>query len=180
VPSSRVLGSGTTLDTARFRALLSQHLGVDAFHVHGYVVGEHGDSEVLTWSLVTVAGFPLDEFCEQRGICLDELQRREMDDQVRMAAYAIIRGKDATYYGIGAALSRIVDVILRDQRSILTVTTPAADVAGVPDVSVSMPRLLGGSGIIETFPLPLDSGEQAKLHDSALVVRRAIEGLDAA
>ena len=179
VPSSRVIGSGTTLDTARFRVLLGRYLGVDAQHVHGYVVGEHGDSEVLTWSLVTVGGMPLAEFCRRNGIRLDEAVRRRIDQQVRQAAYHIIEGKGSTYYGIGAALARIVDVILRDQRAILTISTPVAQVLDVCDVTISLPHLLGGEGVLATFPLPLHRDEEIALQASAQVVCNAIADLDA-
>jgi L-lactate dehydrogenase len=179
VPPSRVLGSGTMLDTARFRVLLGQRLGVDAQHIHAYVVGEHGDSEVLTWSLATVGGMSLTEFCRQHGLTLDAAVRSQIDDQVRNAAYHIIEGKGATYYGIGSALARIVDAILRDQRSILTVCTPVAEVAGVCDVTIALPHLVGGEGALASFPLPLSEEEQAALRDSAQVVCDAIEELDA-
>lgn len=175
VPSSRIIGSGTTLDTARFRALLGRHLGVDSYHIHGYVIGEHGDSEVLTWSLVSVGGIPLEEFTQLRHASpLTEADQQEIDTQVRRAAYSIIQGKGATYYGIGSALARIVDVILRDQQAILTVCTPIDEVAGVKDVTVALPHLVGGSGILATFPPPLNDDEQAALHRSAQVVRDAI------
>ena len=179
VPPSRVLGSGTTLDTARFRALLGRYLGVDAQHVHGYVIGEHGDSEVLTWSLVTVGAMPLEEFCRQHRITLDPSVRQEIDDRVRHAAYHIIEGKGATYYGIGSALAHIVNVILRDQRSILTVCTSVAEIVGVCDVTISLPHLIGGEGVLASFPLPLSQEEQAMLHASAEIVCQAIEDLDA-
>ncbi len=178
LPPTRVVGSGTTLDTARFRALLGLKLGVDAQHVHAYVIGEHGDSEVLTWSLVTVGGIPLSLFCNQQGIVLDQATRREIDEQVRHAAYRIIEGKGATYYGIGSALARIVDAILSDQRAILTVCTRVAEVAGVCDVTVSLPHLLGGDGVRTSFPLPLDEKEEAELIASATVVCQAIEALN--
>jgi len=180
VPSSRVLGSGTTLDTARFRVLLGRHLGVDSQHVHGYVVGEHGDSEVLTWSLVTVGGMPLAQFCRQHGIEMDEAVRQTIDHQVRDAAYHIIEGKGSTYYGIGAALARIVDAILRDQRAILTVCTPVGEILKVCDVTISLPHLVGSEGVLATFPLPMDEGEAAGLKASAEVVCQAIEELDRA
>src|SRR5690606_12157111 len=124
VESHHVMGSGTTLDTARFRALLSERLGVDSNHIHGYVIGEHGDSEVLTWSLLNVGNLPLAAFCGLRGVSLTPEMKDDIEHQVRDAAYAIIDGKGATFYGIGAALARIVHVILRDQRAILTVCTP--------------------------------------------------------
>jgi L-lactate dehydrogenase len=180
VPSSRVLGSGTTLDTARFRALLGRHLGVDAQHVHAYVLGEHGDSEVLTWSLVTVAGVPLEQFCQQRQVDLSAELRAQIDEQVRRAAYHIISGKGATYYGIGSALARIAQVILNDQRALLTVCTPLAEVAGVPEVTVSLPHLVGGAGVLDTFPPALSADEAAALGRSAAVIRAAIAGLDQA
>lgn len=177
--ASRVLGSGTTLDTARFRALVGRELGVDSRHIHAYVVGEHGDSEVLVWSSVSVGGIPLEDFCKHHpsGICSDD--RDEIDSRVRNAAYNIIQGKGATYYGIGSALARIVDVILHDQRAILTVCAPTDDVAGVRDVTVALPRLVGGDGVLELFPLPLDADEEAKLARSAGIVKQAIESLDA-
>jgi L-lactate dehydrogenase len=180
VPAGRVLGSGTTLDTARFRSLLGAHCGVDPHHVHAYVIGEHGDSEVLTWSLATIGGMPLDSFARLRGIDIQDSVRREIDQKVRRAAYTIIAGKGATYYGIGSALSRIVDVILHDQRSILTVCAPAAEVAGVQDVTVALPRLVGGKGVIETFPLPLNAQESELLRQSALLIHQTLADLKAA
>ena len=179
VPAERVLGSGTTLDTARFRVLLGRHLGVDAQHVHAYVVGEHGDSEVLTWSLATVGGMPLERFARQQGIALGESERDEVEHRVRDAAYQIIEGKGATYYGVGAALARIADAIVRDQRSILTVCTPVVEVLGVCDVTIALPHLVGGEGVLASFPLPLDEAEEAALRASAEVVCEAIEALDA-
>ncbi len=179
VPAGRVLGSGTTLDTARFRSLLGAHCGVDPHHVHAYVIGEHGDSEVLTWSLATVGGMSLEAFAGLRDITLTDEKRQEIDAGVRRAAYTIIGGKGATYYGIGAALARILDAVLHDQRAILTVCTPAREVAGVPDVTVSLPRLVGGQGVLETFPLPLGRDETAALHRSAGMIRQALDDLGA-
>jgi L-lactate dehydrogenase len=179
IPAGRVFGSGTTLDTARFRSLVGGHCGVDSHHVHGYVLGEHGDSEVLTWSLVTVGGIPLDAFAQMRGVDLSPAVRADIDRRVRRAAYTIIEGKGATYYGIGCALARIAEAVLHDQRSILTVCAPTPDVLGVKDVTVALPRLVGGGGVIETFPLPLDTDEQSQLRASAAVIRRAVDDLDA-
>jgi L-lactate dehydrogenase len=179
VPSQRVIGSGTTLDTARFRTLLGQHLGVDPQHVHGYVLGEHGDTEVLTWSLVTVGGVPLEEFCRQWDICIDEEVRASIAQGVRQAAYAIIEGKGSTHYGIGSALARIVEVILGDQRSLLTVCTPIESVAGVEDITMSLPHLVGGEGILDTIllPLALSDEEQAALSESARTIKQAYQEL---
>jgi L-lactate dehydrogenase len=179
VPAGRVLGSGTTLDTARFRSLLGGHVGIDPHHVHAHVVGEHGDSEVLTWSLATVAGMPLEDFARQRSIVLDAAVRKDIDEKVRGAAYSIIAGKRATYYGIGSALARIVDVILHDQRAVLTVCAPTDEVRGVGDVTLSLPRLVGGGGVLETFPLPLSAAEGDLLGASASRIREAIDTLNA-
>ena len=178
VPSSRVIGSGTMLDTARFRSLLAEHLDVDARHVHAYVIGEHGDSEVLTWSLVTVGGMPLLDFCKLRAVCGVDGIHAEIDHRVRTAAYTIIQGKGATYYGVGAALAHLVSAILFDRRAILTVSTPTPDVLGVKDVSVSLPHLVSGDGVVETFPLPLSAAEESALRASAQVIRTAIDELD--
>jgi len=177
VPSSRVIGTGTTLDTARLRTLLGRRLKVDSHHIHAYVLGEHGDSEVLPWSLVTVGGIPLDEFCTglEISICPDDYA--EIDERVRRAAYHIIEGKGATYYGIGSAIARIVEVIQQDERSILTVCTSMPDVAGVKNVTVSLPNLIGGEGIIQTFYPNLSPQEMDALRTSAQVVRSAIDAL---
>jgi L-lactate dehydrogenase len=177
VPAGRVLGSGTTLDTARFRVLLGRRLGVDAEHVHAYVVGEHGDSEVLTWSLAAVGGVPLAEMAGRHGVPFDAALKAEIDRGVRRAAYAIIEGKGATYYGVGSALARIVDAVLRDRRSVLTVCAPSRRVAGVADVTVSLPQVVGGAGVLETLPLGLPPDEEAALARSAAIVRAAIDGL---
>lgn len=178
-PPGRVLGSGTTLDSARFRSLLGAHCGVDPQHIVAHVIGEHGDSEVLAWSLVTVGGIPLDSFAALRGIDLSEPVRQDIDRQVRGAASTIIEGKGATYYGIGAALARIVRGIVHDERGIGTVCSPAREVAGVPDVTVSLPRLISGRGVLETFPMPLSADESARLYQSASVIRAALDGLEA-
>ncbi|MBL8055908.1 MAG: L-lactate dehydrogenase [Anaerolineales bacterium] len=178
VPAGRVLGSGTTLDTARFRALLGRHLRVDPQHVHAYVLGEHGDSEVLAWSAVGVGGIPLAEYCRETGLEVTDVDRRRIDEGVRRAAYHIIAGKRATYYGIGSALARIVQAILGDQRAILSVCGPQAEVAGVPDVTLSVPHRVGGAGLLGALAVPLDEVEQAQLRASAQVIRAAIAALE--
>jgi L-lactate dehydrogenase len=179
VPSSRVIGTGTTLDTARFRALLGAYLGVDPHHAHGYVIGEHGDSEVIPWSLVNIGGVPMDEFASQVERPVDQAIKEQIDQQVRYAGRDIIQGKGRTNYGIGSALVRIVEVILRDQRSLLTVCSPLPDVAGVKDVTVSMPHLVGGRGIRDTIlrPLSLTEAEDEALRASAQVVKDACNSL---
>lgn len=178
VPSSRVIGSGTALDTARFRALLGRSLGVDSQHIHAYVLGEHGDSEVLTWSMVSVGGIPLEEFCHLQSASVCDEDKEAIDEQVRKAADHIIRGKGATYYGVGSAIARISEVVLLDLRSILTVCTPMPEIAGVSDVTVSLPHLVGGQGILATIQPRLSEAEQAALQASARLIRGLIDQLE--
>jgi L-lactate dehydrogenase len=120
---------------------------------------------------------PLETFARMRGVDLSEAVRKGIDEKVRRAAYTIIAGKSATYYGIGCALARIVDSVLHDQRSFLSVCAPTADVLGVKDVTLALPRLVGGAGVIETFPLPISEAEQTQLRASAEVIRRALDEL---
>lgn len=177
VPRGRVFGTGTTLDTARFRALLSTELGVDPAHVHALVLGEHGDSEVLAWSLVSVGGLPLSTFLERIHHDLTEDERKVIDDGVRHAAYRIIEGKGATYYGVGSAIAKCVNVVLHDQRAILTVCALHDDILGVRDVTLAMPHLVGGAGVLESLDAPLDESETHALRHSAEILRGAIDSL---
>jgi L-lactate dehydrogenase len=177
IPRGRVLGSGTTLDTARFRTLIARHVGVHPQHVHGYVLGEHGDSEVLTWSVASVAGFPLEAFAARRGVAFDEKTRAEIDAGVRRAAYRIIAGKGATYFGIGGALVRIAEGLLGGQRAILTVSSRQEEVEGVRDVTLSLPQLVGADGVLETYLPPIDPEERAGLRRSAEILRGLLDGL---
>jgi L-lactate dehydrogenase len=177
VPSNRVIGSGTTLDTARFRTLLGRHFDVDPHHVHGYVIGEHGDSEVLVWSQATIAGLSLDEFAQVHGTPLDAAERQLIDENVRRAAYQIIAGKGATYFGIASAVKHIVDVLLHDQRAVLTVCCGITGVPGCEGVTLALPHLIGGDGVLATLPLTLDPDERQLFARSAGILRSAIESL---
>jgi L-lactate dehydrogenase len=177
VPATRVIGSGTMLDSARFRALLGRHFDVDAQHVHAYVLGEHGDSEVLTWSQATIAGMRLDDFSQVHGTPLGPEDRQQIDEQVRRAAYHIIAGKGATYYGIGSAVARLVDVILRDQRAVLTICCRITSAPQYAGVTFSLPHLVGGSGALATIAPSLDDVERDALKRSASVLREAIDSL---
>jgi L-lactate dehydrogenase len=174
---TRVIGSGTTLDTARFRALLGRHLQVDPQHVHAYVVGEHGDSEVLLWSLVSVGGIRVQDYLNARGLTITAEDRARIDEQVRRAAYHIIQGKKATYYGVGSALARICEVILSGQRAILTICARHAEIEGVQDVTLSLPHLVSADGAVGALPLTLSDDERALLGKSAALIRAAIDQL---
>jgi L-lactate dehydrogenase len=177
VSPARVIGSGTMLDTARFRALVAAHLGVSAHSVHAHVLGEHGDSEVLHWSGAEVGALPLREAAIQLGRGHGEDVRQAIDAGVRRAAYRIIAGKGATWFGIGAAMARLAEAVIGDQRAVLTCTTPAAMVAGVADVSVSLPRVVGRGGVLATLTPVLTEGETALLAASAGVVKAASDAV---
>ncbi|OLP42950.1 L-lactate dehydrogenase [Rhizobium oryziradicis] len=171
LPPSRVIGSGTILDTARFRSLLARHLAISPQSVHGYVLGEHGDSEVLAWSCACVGSVPLMSFAKQIGKPLTDAVRAEIDDGVRRAAARIIGGKGSTYYGIGAGLARIAKAIARDQRDILSVSSVTEDIAGVSKVAASVPRVIGAGGIMMDLIPELNVEESASLHHSAAMLK---------
>lgn len=168
-PGRPVMGSGTVLDSARFRWLVAQRAGVDATHVHGYVLGEHGDSEVIAWSTATVAGLPVGDFMAARGRPWTAGIRAEIEASTRDAAAEIIGGKRATYYGIGAALARITERVLGDRRAVLTVSAPTPDYG----VSLSLPRIVGAGGVLDTVMPGLTPDEQTALASSAGVLREA-------
>ena len=173
LPPTRVIGSGTILDTARFRALLGEYLEVAPQSVHAYVLGEHGDSEVLVWSSAKVGGISLEEFATQRGLSIDEKMRAQIDDGVRRAAYRIIEGKKATYFGIGAGLARIAQAISDDERLVLTVSIAGDGLKGFENVSLSLPRVLGAQGVLATLHPPLSPQEQEALRHSAGILEEA-------
>jgi L-lactate dehydrogenase len=176
VPPSRVIGSGTILDTARFRALLGEHLAVSAHSVHAYVLGEHGDSEVLAWSSARVGGVPLSVFADSEHAVTDSVRER-VDEAVRRAAYRIIAGKGATYHGIGAGLARLVEAIRDDERTVLTVSTMTDEVGGVRDVALSLPRVVSARGWERTLTPDLDAEEAAALARSATILKEAADAL---
>src|SRR5208283_296294 len=163
----KVIGSGTILDTARFRALLGEHLGVSPSSVHAYVLGEHGDSEVLAWSSVKVGGIPIADFAQQIGQDLSEEAIAGISDGVRRAACRIIEGKGATYFGIGAGLAHIVQAIRDNERCILTVSGLTIDVAEFKGTCLSLPRLVGAGGIMAEFRPDLSDAEHEGLTSSA-------------
>jgi L-lactate dehydrogenase len=172
LPASRVIGSGTVLDTARLRALLGHRLNVDPRSVHGYVIGEHGDSEVVVWSRATVAGLPVEEFCHQRGIVYNASLREDIGTQVRRAAYEIIARKGATYYAIGLGIRHIVESILRDQNTILTVSTLMTGQFGMQDICLSLPSIVDHGGVEGVLLPDLSPDELIALQHSATVLHQ--------
>jgi L-lactate dehydrogenase len=177
-PAQRVIGSGTVLDTARFRYLLSERLGLDPRNVHAHIIGEHGDSEVPVWSLANVVGMELDEYCRRAGCELGEEVRAQMARQVRDAAYEIIERKGATYYAVAVGLLRIVESILRDQHTVLSVSSLVPGYYGIEDVYLSLPAVIGRKGVESVVHLPLDERETEALRKSALVLRGLLDELE--
>jgi L-lactate dehydrogenase len=177
LPAARVIGSGTTLDTARFRALLADHLRVAPQSVHAYVVGEHGDSEVLLWSSAAVGGLPLDAAAAGLGRPLAAADRERIDDAVRRAAYRIIAGKGATYYGVAGAVARLLRAIRDDERAVLTVSAVGQPGTPYGDVALSLPRVVGAGGIEAELLPPLADDEAAALERSAGILREALASL---
>lgn len=173
----RVMGSGTILDTARYRALLAERLGISPKSVHAWVLGEHGDSEVLCWSSASVGAIPVDALARQHGKPLDEADRQAIDQGVRGAAYKIIAGKGATWFGIGGGIARIVQAIAADERAVLTVSTLTPEVEGVRDVALSLPRVVGAGGAGEALWPELDEAERTALKQSAETLKAAAAGL---
>lgn len=171
LPPERVIGSGTILDTARFQSLLGEYLRTAPQSIDAYVVGEHGDSEVLIWSSAHVGGQGLFSYAEMRGAPITEQIRKEIDDKVRYAAYTIIDGKGATYYGIGAGLARLVQAILTDEKGLFTVSIFTPAVEGVNEVTLSLPRIIGRNGVETTLYPTLDENEHRALHRSAALLK---------
>jgi L-lactate dehydrogenase len=171
---TRVLGSGTVLDTARLRYMLSQHYGVDSRSVHAYVVGEHGDSELALWSLANIAGVRLADFVGANGQGYDQAALDRIFYQTRNAAYEIIQRKKATYYAIGLGLLAIVESILRDQHTVMTVSSPMCGQYGVCDIAISMPAIVGRRGVEEVINLPLSEPELAAFQSSAQTLKERL------
>jgi L-lactate dehydrogenase len=177
LPPERVIGSGTILDTSRFRYLLSQHFGVDARSVHAFIIGEHGDSEVPVWSSANIAGMRLPDFCKANGVPYDLPAMEQIFLQTRDAAYRIIQGKGATYYAVAAGLIRITQAILRDQKTVLSVSSLIHDYHGLNDVCFSLPTLVDRGGVERVLRLELDETELKKLRYSAEILRKTIQTL---
>ena len=177
-PAGRVLGSGTVLDTARLKYLLGQRLGVDSRNVHAFIIGEHGDSELAVWSSANISGADLDDYCRIAGITkpADELSR--IYEHVRDAAYQIIDSKGATYYGIGMAVRRIAEAIVRNEHSVLPVTSMIYGHYGVDGICLGVPTIVGRNGAEAVLDIPLSEEELAQLQRSANTMREMIDKLD--
>lgn len=170
-PSNRVFGSGTVLDTARLKYLLGDHLGVDPRSIHAFIIGEHGDSEIAAWSSANVSGIPLSSFCEMRGHYNHNKAMHEIADEVKNSAYEIIEKKGATYYGIAMSVKRICEAIVRDEKSILPVSSIQKGNYGIEGVSLSMPAIVGKHGVEALVPIELSKKEQENLTKSAQTLK---------
>jgi len=177
LPACRVIGSGTILDTSRFRYLLSQHFGVDARSMHAYIIGEHGDSEVPVWSLANIAGMRLPEFCKAQGLGYEPKEMEKIFEQTRDAAYRIIERKGATYYAVAAGLMRITQAILRNQSSVLSISSLIEDYYGLSDVCFSLPTVVDRGGVERLLRLELSVEEVEQLRHSAEVLKTTIRKL---
>ncbi len=173
-PSNRVIGSGTVLDTARLKHLLGEHLEVDSRSVHAFVIGEHGDSELPVWSSANISGIDLKHFCEIQGEMnhTEDMDRLFID--VRDSAYEIIRKKGATYYGIAMAVRRISESIVRNEHSILPISSLISGHYGLEKICMSVPTIVGSTGVEKVLDIPLDETEQQLLMRSAEALQEVL------
>lgn len=178
LPERRVIGSGTVLDTARLKYALSQHLNVDSRNIHSFIIGEHGDSEIAAWSSTNISGVPLDDFLEMRGHMHPDMDKQEIAEKVKNSAYDIIAKKHATYYGIAMSVRRICECIVRDEKSILPISTVMHGDFCIEDVCLSMPTILSAEGVETHIPIELSEKEHTSLKKSADTLKNIIAGLD--
>ncbi|MGP1404033.1 MAG: L-lactate dehydrogenase [Catonella sp.] len=178
LPENRVIGSGTVLDTGRLKTRLSDHLGVDSRSIHAFIIGEHGDSEIAAFSSANVSGIPLNDFCEMRGHYSHDESEKNIAEEVKNAAYEIIQRKRATYFGVAMAVKRICECIVRDEKSILPVSTMMHGEQGIDGVVLSMPCIVGSEGIETQVPIKLDEDELTRLRESAKILKGIMNELN--
>ena len=174
-PSNRVIGSGTVLDTSRFKYLLSKHFEIDARNIHTYIMGEHGDSEIATWSLTSIAGMNIEEYC---NICTEKCNgemKLDIYEEVKDSAYTIIKKKGATYYAVALAIRRIVEAILSNEKSILTVSSLLQGQYGIKDIYMGVPTVIGRDGVKQILDVKLSEDENTKLFESSKVLKAVIK-----
>ncbi len=178
LPENRVIGSGTVLDTARLKYALGEHLEVDSRSVHSFIIGEHGDSEIVAWSSTNVSGIPVNDFCELRGHFNHEEAMHRIADDVKNSAYNIIEKKGATYYGIAMSVKRICECIMRDEKSILPISSMMHGEYGISDICLSMPTVVGREGVETRVPIQLNEQEESALSASAEQLSKVAAQLD--
>lgn len=176
-PRGRILGSGTVLDSARFRWLLAEHCGISPQNIHASILGEHGDSEFAAWSLVHVGGLQMDDYCSVCGKCDFVRRRPQILEQVRRSAYHIIGYKGSTSFGVAMAMTQIVRAILRNERRVMTVSAPLEGEYGLRDVTLGIPCVLGAGGIEEVIQARLTPDEMQQLAHSARILQDSLAQL---
>lgn len=176
-PAGHVIGSGTVLDTARLKYLVGQKLGVDSRNVHAFIIGEHGDSELAVWSSANLSGVDLDDYCRITGIAEPAELLHHIYESVRDAAYSIIESKGATYYGIGMAVRRIAEAIVRDEHSVLPVSSLIRGHYGVDGICLGLPSIVGRNGVEAVLDIPLSAEELSRLQSSAQKMKALIQEL---
>ena len=177
LPAGHVIGSGTVLDTARLKYLVGQKLGVDSRNVHAFIIGEHGDSELAVWSSANISGVDLDDYCRITGVGDPAAMLHQIYEDVRDAAYSIIESKGATYYGIGMAVRRIAEAIVRDEHSVLPVSSLIQGHYGVDGICLGLPSIVGKNGVEAVLDIPLSAEELSRLQSSAQKMKALIEQL---
>ena len=177
LPKNRVFGSGTVLDTARLKYLISKHLDVDAKNVHAVIIGEHGDSELVTWSIANISGIPLNEFCELRGHFNHEEAMKKLYESVRDSAYEIIKRKGATYYGVAISVAHIASCIVNNTHTMLPLSTELEGEYGVKGIALSVPSIVGREGIEKVLEIKLSDTEEKQLLSSAKIIKEIIKDL---
>ena len=178
LPEGHVIGSGTVLDTGRLQQMLGAHVEVDPRDVQAYVMGEHGDSEFVAWSSAQVAGVPLNTFCELHGHLEHEAAEKRIAEDVKNSAYTIIEKKHATYYGVAMAVKRICTAVMRDEQTVLPVSSLMVGEYGLSDLAISMPTVVGRDGVVCRVPVPLNDDEQHELTASAKALKDIIDSVD--
>ena len=177
-PAHRVIGSGTVLDTARLKYVLGKHLQVDPRDIHAYIIGEHGDSELVVWSGAQVAGIHINHFCELRGHFNHEEAMERLAQEVRDSAYEIIKRKGATYYGVAVAVKRIATAIVKDEHAVLPISSLMQGEFGLNDICLSIPTVIGQNGVEKVVDIYLNNDENEKLQTSAKALKDVLDGLD--
>ena len=175
LPENRVFGSGTVLDTARLKYEIGNHLNVDSRSVHAFIIGEHGDSEIAAWSSANISGIKLDKFCEMRNHYNHEQAQNKIAEAVKNSAYKIISKKKATYYGIAMSVKRICEAIVRNEKSILPISSILHGEYGIEGISLSMPAIIGINGVETLVPIQLNESEIKQLQTSAKILKDILE-----
>lgn len=177
LPENRVIGSGTVLDTARLKTELGEHLSVDSRSVHAFIIGEHGDSELVAWGSANISGIPLNDFCEMRGHFHHKEEMEKIAENVKNSAYEIIAKKHATYYGIAMSVVRICRAIIMNEKSILSISSMMHGEYGIEGISLSMPAILGASGVETKAPIILTEKETEKLQAAAAALKEVAKSV---